>query len=141
MYEVGLIHTGRKILADVVVVSPEHFQQLIDESAPRFVSSATALVDTGAELSCISARFAQLAEFAVVGKRGLRSASGVFEHNEYYFHLGFQPATGPVLFYPHAIRGPDFDAAADSYDLLIGMDVISTGVLTVGPGNQASFRF
>jgi hypothetical protein len=85
-----------------------------------------------------------------IGKVEVQGVSGTKEHNNYLFYVGFttpMPGAPPIIVPPSAqgapvqvqlhmigvpIQGVEFDAGAHgSFDVLLGMDVISTGSLKI----------
>jgi hypothetical protein len=108
-----------------------------------------ALVDTGATGTCITKAAAEKIGLAPIGKVEVQGVSGTKEHNNYLFYVGFTtPMPGaPIAIAPSAqelqvqvqvhmvnvpIQGAEFDAGAQGgFDVLLGMDVISTGSLKI----------
>jgi hypothetical protein len=107
-----------------------------------------ALVDTGATGTCITKDAATKVGLSPIGKVEIRGVSGLKEHNNYLFYIGFttpMPGSPPIAVQPDAqaapipvqihmvnapIQGAEFDAGG-LFDILLGMDIISTGSLKI----------
>ncbi len=84
-----------------------------------------------------------------VGKVNMISASHVTPTNQYIFSIGFplglqQLTTGCVagtMSIFEDIAGLEFQPAGAAYDILLGMDIIMRGVLTVDFSRHWSFSF
>ena len=100
-----------------------------------------ALVDTGAQKTMISPDVVSRLGLNPIGKIPVRSAGGtVVHHDGYLFHVAFvvqnQPLSGTtrgsVLYtLGKPIWGPEIPATGGSFDVLMGMDVISSGSFKV----------
>ena len=104
-------------------------EQIIAADVPRL----RALIDTGASRTCLSKEVARAANLLPVGKREMISASGITPVNTYLFSLGIPFAhdvdpTGQIkerLAVFRSIEGMEFNATNSSFDVLLGMDVLS----------------
>ena len=91
-----------------------------------------------------------------IGKALIQGVSGAKYHNNYLFYIGFivqmapiAPATvgGPQQFQeelhmlPTPIQGAEFDAGLHGFDVLLGVDVITSGLLTVGGNGTFSWAW
>jgi len=106
-----------------------------------------ALVDTGAQRTMVSASLAIAEQLNPIGKMPLRGIGPTPTwHTAYLFHVafifGFAPGgltpSGPYQATLHTLSTPIHGAEIASgggFDVLLGMDVISTGSLKV-EGNQ-----
>ena len=119
---------------------------------------ATALVDTGATTTCVSGAYAGRVGLQPVGKMAMHGVGGPVYHNSYLFHVGFPfamppgvlmpgsppPRPGEVQFQVHilakVIHGAEFQAPP-AFEVLLGMDVLSTGTLVVQGDGSFSFSF
>jgi hypothetical protein len=141
------------ILTQVAIFKDQrHAQQLASPptgALPPPLTLYNALFDTGASATCISPKVVTDLGLAPVGKVPMISASHVTPTNQYIFWvgmpIGFQQApTGSVSgtfgMFPD-ISGLEFQPAAVVYDILIGMDIIMRGVLTVDFSRHWSFSF
>lgn len=122
------------------------------------ISALTALVDTGATTTCLSRDIAKALNFQPVGKTQVHGVGGLVDHNRYLFYVGFpvgmttQPVSGlppptPGQFTANVhilsklIQGSEFDGGNAPFQVLLGMDVISTGSLIVQGNGTFSFSF
>ncbi len=137
MPEIGGVHDGRQILVPVVLAGGKG-------QAVNLVQ-ATALIDTGASLTAIAPQLADAMGLVPVGRRILDTAAGTRRANAYNFTLGFQmPSVGglaqPPLFLQNEIYGIDFTKGM-AFDVLIGMDILSTGDLKISSSRRWQFNF
>ena len=95
----------------------------------------TALVDTGATRTCISQNVIDRVGLVRRGKIPVGNVRRTEEHHTYFFHVGIWPEGDDGL--PAAVFGIGDEImgidGGDSrfYDVLLGMDVISQGALTL----------
>src|SRR5712692_6142038 len=104
----------------------------------------TALVDTGAEKTMISPNVVTRLGLNPIGKIPILSSGGNIVHLDgYLFHIGFAVPSSPIgsppgaapqpLLYTLAkpIWGAEIPYTGGSFDVLMGMDIISTGSLKI----------
>ena len=117
-----------------------------EKSRPSVLRVYNALIDTGATSTAITARVVSEVGLSPIGKRDMISASHVTSTNNYLFQLGIpslsQQPTGQVagsitLF--EGINGIEFNAGPAAFDILVGMDVIRKGALTVSFDGHFTF--
>jgi hypothetical protein len=116
---------------------------------PQTLAFYNALFDTGASATCISPRIVKDVGLTPIGKVNMISASHVVAANQYIFCVGFpigmqQQPTGTVsgaLNVFENITGLEFQPAGATYDVLVGMDIIARGVLTLDFQGHWSFSF
>jgi hypothetical protein len=122
------------------------------------IAAVNALIDTGATTTCISSGLATRLNLQPIGKVPIHGVSGVAHHNNYLFYVGFpfafapgvlppsgapglpQPAQGQVqgqvFILDKVIQGCELIVAPTAgFEVLLGMDVISSGSLVVQGGN------
>jgi hypothetical protein len=109
--------------------------------APSNPPVFTALVDSGAQRTMISPAVVARLGLNPIGKIPVRSAGGTIVHHDgYLFNIAFvvpnQPVggstSGSVLYtLGKPIWGPEIPATGGSFDVLMGMDVISSGSLKI----------
>jgi len=152
-------HNFRQILIEVAIVHPDDKSQH-DGSTSSYLKNAqtfTALVDTGATTTMISPRVVAKIGLVPIGKMPFGGISGERWHNAYLFHVGF--AGHPVPLSVVQVPDPDLDAKwakvhvykpvikggelpdGTGFDVLLGMDVISTGRLEIDRSGDFSFTF
>ena len=124
------------------------------------VKAVRALIDTGATTTCISKRLATDLKLDPIGKVQVHGVGGFVSHNSYLFFVAFPfavrpgvplppglpaPAPGHVTTQIHLLdkplQGSEFDGGSANFDVLLGMDVISTGSLVVQGNGTFSFSF
>ena len=110
----------------------------------------TALVDTGASHTSITQSVAQQLQLEPSGKIDLQTASGLVSVNLYDVKLGFLipmkkdddgNVQGQVQVMEKTIRAPEFDAGKSGYQVLIGRDILSNGILTLSHDGHYSFSY
>ncbi len=120
-----------------VVVQPVRIQVAgVQPVAMPVVSSISVyrgLIDTGANTTCITKRAAHSIGLRPRGKRRVGSVRDIDYHNQYRFELGaFYDADGVRGYYMFdEVYGVEF-RDNDDFDVLIGMDIIMRGDLTMG---------
>ena len=115
-----------------------------------------ALVDTGAEVTMISPGVADTVGLTPIGQIPIQGVGHTMTyHNAYLFHVAFVvapvhigppiPAGGAadamIFMQPNPICGGEITSSGDHFDVLLGMDVISTGSLAVEGNGTFSFSF
>lgn len=104
------------------------------------------LIDTGAQRTCITRSAARDLQLKPRGKIRLGNVSSIETHNSYSFAVGFWLRLGngdtmneTTSYYGlDPVMGADFKDNSD-FDLLIGMDVITQGDLTIRRGGTFEF--
>jgi hypothetical protein len=86
----------------------------------------------------------------------IQGVSGAKYHNNYLFYIGFIVYSAPIgltntdvsqqfqqelHMLPTPIQGAEFDAGGHGFDVLLGMDVISSGSLNVGGNGTFSWAW
>ncbi len=155
-------HNKRQAFIDVVVASEETalaIRQGLDN--PMDIKPYKALVDTGAMGTCITKRVADELGLPSAGMRLVNGVSGASVHQFYTFHVGFVmtvPDTGfseidsPKTKKPPqdfadthinklVIRGAELIMPDGDFDVLLGMDILSTGSLAIEGNGTFSFSF
>ncbi|MEH3107294.1 MAG: retropepsin-like aspartic protease [Sphingomonas fennica] len=131
-----------------ILGSLEHLQPLIEVSVGRADGAerrmGRALIDTGATRTCVSRRFVDELALEPRGRMLIQAARGYAARQmAYAFTLGLacrpNEAAEQDTFYvfDQEFAAP-FIEDNDSCDVLIGMDLISTGRLTI---DRLTFRF
>jgi hypothetical protein len=118
-----------------------------------------ALVDTGATTTGITSRLAARLQMQPVGRVSLQGIGGVQHHNSHLFMVAFPfllplaapasvslpPVPGHASLQLHVlqriIQGCEFQGGNASFEVILGMDVISTGSLVVQGNQTFSFSF
>jgi hypothetical protein len=118
-----------------------------------------ALIDTGATTTGITTALAAQLQMQPVGKMPIQGVGGVQHRNSHLFQVGFPfaippgaappnlppPAPGHLPVQLHVldkvIQGCQFQGGSAQFQVLLGMDVISTGSLVVQGNGTFSFSF
>lgn len=101
------------------------------------------LVDSGADITCISEHVVSALGLSALGKAAMTTPAGPSTTNLYLVDIGvhFGVGTGPALVYAiENIQVMQFDGTVASYQGLIGRDIICQGQLTV-TGYDKRFTF
>lgn len=153
-------HNGSQIFCSVKIIpavaAAPIFRSPRDSSLPA--PTVQALVDTGATLTGITSRLANLLELQPVGKIPIHGVGGVQHHNSHLFVVAFPfspppgsllasglppPSPGQAQTEIHVlnkvIQGCEFHVGSASFDVILGMDVLSAGTLVVQGNGQWSF--
>jgi hypothetical protein len=138
----------------VAIVNPKNYREYRGAQS-QFLHGLKffeALVDTGATTTMISPSVVSDLELSPCGRLPLATISGVPHWPlAYLFHVGFAPAEVPgsslgtskvfsVHVHTAVIKGAELPSES-GFDVLLGMDIISTGRLEVAPTGDFSFTF
>lgn len=156
-------HNGSHLYCAVGILpaTPAHLAGTAPKQfAPNQFVAVQALIDTGATTTCVSRRHATAIKMQPFGKLPVHGVGGAIEQNGYLFYVGFpfalpgaqMPVATPtptpvqvvlnVFILDRAIEGCEFNNGNANFDVLLGMDVLSTGSLVVQGGtNTFSFAF
>jgi hypothetical protein len=155
-----LTHNNSQIFVRVGIIDPAAFNpaagpvQMGSLPPPRMFN---ALVDTGAQKTMISANVVNALSLVPRGQISVQGVGhNVTYHNGYLFHVAFTlPLLGPVAqgmtvppgqaallicVHPTPIYGAELPAAV-GLDVLLGMDILSSGSLKIEGNGQYSFSF
>lgn len=107
-----------------------------------------ALIDTGAQRTCITRSAAKRLGLTPRGKVRIGNVSTIESHTAYTFAVGFwyeinggeTMNTSPAYYGFSPIMGVDFKDNGD-FDVLIGMDIISQGDLFIWRNGKFEFVF
>ena len=109
-----------------------------------------ALIDTGAQATCITSAAAEKVGLMPIGKVPIRGVSGLQYHNNYLFKVGFAFGTiapeenvrdAKVHIFAKPIEGAELNFSSSKFDVLLGMDIISIGSLKIDGDGSFSFCF
>lgn len=121
-----------------------------NESEPVSMHVFNALVDTGAQATCITSAAAEKVGLLPIGKVAIQGVAGLSFHNNYLFRVGFPfGAAGErrearlrnlhVVTAP--IQGAELNVRDCDFDVLLGMDIIGIGSLKIDGDGSFSFSF
>ncbi|MDX2073493.1 MAG: aspartyl protease family protein [Alphaproteobacteria bacterium] len=125
----GVLNNSLQAIIDVAV-APTSGQ------AHAKLQNFRALIDTGANRTCITAHVVQALSLSPIGKLPMRSASHTIDTNIYMVDLGLP--FGGIM---RLDKGKEVMECCDNseFEIIIGMDIISQGTLTVSPDNRFIF--
>ncbi|MDE0137551.1 MAG: retroviral-like aspartic protease family protein [bacterium] len=121
------------ILLQVAVLPGGTFEQQSEGEARVF----SGLVDTGADVTCISNKVADFLDLQSTGKVPMVGATGSDAVNQYLVDLLLQFGTQHIGIPDH--RAASFEAGSPHYDVLIGRDILCKGVLTMDFAGRFTF--
>jgi hypothetical protein len=145
------IHVGILDATTVSITTPGGITTNIHAPPQMFI----ALVDTGAQKTMISTRVVQALGLQPQGMIAIQGVGpNVTHHNGYLFHVAFTiplitagqqvvpGSTVPVMVFIHptAIYGAELTSTT-GFDVLLGMDILSSGSLKVEGSGHFSFSF
>ncbi|RJF93704.1 retropepsin-like aspartic protease [Sphingomonas cavernae] len=139
MPEINWHHDRSKLILRAAVMPPA--------GAPNETTliEVQALLDTGATASGLTARIAKALGLTSLGKKPVQTAGGMIQTDRFAFRAGFYMAEpGSVPAFPHMLDGTIFGiglADVNSFDVIIGMDVIGRNYLELRPDGLCTFRF
>ncbi len=151
-------HNRRQVFLDVSIIHRNDRAQYDGSNASHLKTAKRfrALLDTGATVTMITKHVVREMNLLPVTKMEIAGVSGIQYHNAYLFFVGFAGDRVPLS--SVQVPDPDPDATwikihlctklvqggelADngSFDVLLGMDIISTGTLVLD-GTLSSFSF
>lgn len=144
-------HNNSQIFLDVAIL-PADFSQQIPEAIDLTKSPSVfkALVDTGAQSTCITKSVAEQVNLTPIGKVPVQGVSGIQYHNNYMFMIGL-PDNLPAkdkklhndrqLFMYKELEGVELKSPSKDFQILLGMDIISIGSLKIEGNGTFSFSY
>jgi predicted aspartyl protease len=157
-------HDGRAAIIRVAVIDAAKYRkhQQPPKSVIRGVKPYNALIDTGASCTMISLHVARELNLEPVTKKPFASLGGTIWTMAYLFHVAFYDTSfksslhsddgdqhtpedqatqlSKIHVYNQAITGGEI-ASETSFDVLLGMDIITTGRLVVDKDGTFAFAF
>jgi len=118
-------------------------------NTPDRLHICDALVDTGADSSCISIEVARQLQLQPSGKTDMYSASEIAEVNVYDVHPALVLPAMPdsegnmqsEIFLFNLVTAPEFNSHGGKYTALIGRDVLCQGVFSMSFDGHFTFAF
>ena len=137
-------HDGKQLFLNVSILNAADADLAKKSHHVPNVRMFRALIDTGAMSTCITKNTAAAVGLSPIGKALIQGVSGPQYHNNYLFYVGFTitppqsvpppsgtPVTVVLQMIDKPIQGAEFDSGTGGFDVLLGMDVISTGSLKI----------
>jgi len=143
-------------ILSLFLTPPAVLQQAVQAIAtnpqvPIGVHAAQALVDTGASITSVTPQLAQTVGLPLIGKRQLGTAGGIVAANVYLADIaipfGALPAGAPgqvmtanltAVTIPN-VTVMEFQSASPYFNMLLGRDIICTGMFTIGFDGRFTF--
>lgn len=151
MPDIAGSHNGSQVIVPVVLLPVDSFQSRQNPqwlSKPAGMQVLNALIDTGAQGTCITQNAASKRGLEPSGILPIQGIGGPKLHSVYIFKVGFLDLQETELglqtpnFYivEREITGAEFDCGVNAnFDVLLGMDILSIVTLTIS--NTGKFRF
>lgn len=146
-------HNCSQVFCSVVLLPVEKFEDTIRPDRlskyPNF-QVLKALIDTGAQGTSITINAANKLGLEPTGMFRVHGFGGSKLHNSYLFKVGFvdlqENDVGTInpMFHlvDREINGAEFDCGPDAdFDILLGMDVLSIGTLTIASNGKFKFTY
>ena len=144
-------HNGSQVFLNVAVFEDNIVDKLSGNPTERPFSLHvfSGLVDTGAQATCITSAAAEKVGLTPIGKVPIMGVSGLSYHNNYLFKIGFalgqlgaaEIAAASVHIFDNPIQGAELNIGSSNFDVLLGMDIISSGSLKIDGDGSFSFSF
>jgi hypothetical protein len=149
-------HEGRQAILEIAIIDAAKHREHKQSSnvVLRGVKPFKALIDTGATTTMITTRVIEELQLQPVNKRLWHTEHGDRWRPAYLFHVAFYGETvamgdseedgasqvNRIHICTKIINGGEINNEP-SFDVLLGMDVICTGILTVSHDGTFGFRF
>jgi hypothetical protein len=148
-------HDNKRIFLDVVILGEADAALVHRGQPPSRLQLFKALIDTWASGTCITRQTATKMGLAPIGKIPIQGVFGANYHNSYLFYFGLMVQSAPIAganvssqqfgqqlhMLPTPIEGAEFEAGNHGFDVLLGMDVITSGSLAVGGNGTFSWAW
>jgi hypothetical protein len=143
-------HDNSQIFLNVAIFDDSILNRLVPADTHVAVHTFTALVDTGAQSTCITREAAERVGINPVGVSAILGVSGRSYHNDYLFRVGFAFGMEPeqkehriaaLHIVNKTIKGTELNASGGKFQVLLGMDVIGLGSLKIDGDGSFSFSF
>lgn len=145
-------HNGSQVFVPVVLLPVHRFDGPDPEqlSRPGMMQVVNALVDTGAQSTCITPSVADRLRLEPLGSVRVHGVGGSKLHMTYLFQVGLVELQRNELGHEsprfhmvdREITGAEFDCGPDAnFDVLLGMDLLSIGTLTIANTGRYKFSF
>lgn len=144
-------HNGSQVFAPVVLLPIERIGGAPDPQSlarPGGLKVFSALVDTGAQNTSITPLAARQLGLEPVGSVRVHGVGGSKLHFTYLFRIGFVDLRRDEMGFEsprfhmldREFEGAEFDCGPEAnFDVLLGMDILSMGTLTIA--REGRFRF
>jgi hypothetical protein len=140
-------HNGRAAIVTVAIIDAANYKthKSSDQQILKGAVPFKALMDTGATKTMIAPRVVSRLNLQLVNRLDFSGLGGLSRRNGYLFHVAFYelPPTrdtevSKIQIMRRAINGGEL-SQEDTFDVLLGMDVLTTGNLHID--RDGTFRF
>ncbi len=117
---------------------------------PMTIHVFNALIDTGAQSTCITRTVAEKVGLLPIGMVPITGVSGLQYHNNYLFKVGFafgkvsseqEIEEASVHIFERPVEGAELNVGSSKFDVLLGMDILGAGSLKIDGDGSFSFSF
>ncbi len=143
-------HDGRAAIVTVAIIDAAHYKThkaSLNQGPLKGVVPVKALFDTGATKTMITSRIVSRLGLRLVNKLDFASLTGVHRRNGYLFHVGFyqsppanETEVSNIQVFREVINGGELPDGT-TFDVMLGMDVITSGNLRINQDGTFVFRF
>ena len=109
----------------------------LEQQSGGEASVFSGLVDTGADVTCISDKVSTVLDLQPTGRVQMVGATGAGDVNQYLVDLLLQFGTQHIGIPDH--RAASFGSGSPHYDVLIGRDILCKGVFTMDFAGRFTF--
>lgn len=140
-------HNGRAAIIPVAIIDVAKYRQHKGSKASvlRGAQPFKALMDTGATSTMISPRVVSALGLQQVNKRQFGGLDGVSWRPGYLFHVAFYPPAEAGVVSKMQICTRELNGAElsneHSFDVLLGMDILTTGSFRIDKDGTFAFEF
>jgi hypothetical protein len=153
-------HNSRQLFCAVAILPPTAANAAAGGHYPGPTHIVSALVDTGATTTGIASTLETRLQMQPIGRIAIHGVGGVQHHNSHLFFVAFPFALPPGVAQPpnmsppplgqppiqlqilqNLIQGCEFQGGIGNFEVILGMDVLSTGSLVVQGNGTFSFSF
>jgi hypothetical protein len=137
-------HNWRAAVIPVTIIDVAKYREHKTSNAPVYQGAKpfNALIDTGASSTMISPRVVAALGLQQVNRRQFAGLGGLSWRPGYLFHVAFHPppetGVGKIQICTRVINGGEL-SDEHTFDVLLGMDILTTGSFHID--KDGSFRF
>lgn len=142
-------HNGRQAVVTIAIIDAANYRnhQASDNRVLTGAIPFRALIDTGATRTMIATRVVTRLGLQLVNKLDFAGLGGITRRNGYLFHVAFHgtpPASASevskIHIFKSAINGGEL-SDENTFDVLLGMDVLTSGNLHIDKNGTFRFSF
>jgi hypothetical protein len=142
-------HNGRQAVVTIAIIDAANYKihKASDERVLKGTIPFRALIDTGATRTMIATRVATRLNLRLVNKLDFAGLGGISRRNGYLFHVAFYESppmsvseVSNIQIFKKAINGGEL-SDENTFDVLLGMDVLTSGNLHIDKAGTFRFSF